>query len=99
MNIYVGNLPFSADDAQLKQLFGAHGEVKSVAIVTDVRTGRSRGFGFLEMATEEGGLAAISALNGTELGGRPLRVNEAKSHEKKPSGDFGGGGGGGRRRG
>lgn len=76
--IYVGNLPFSATEDELKGLFAAHGEVQSIALITDRGTGRPRGFGFVEMS-EEGAASAIAALDGTELGGRNLRVNEAKA--------------------
>jgi RNA recognition motif-containing protein len=89
--IYVGNLPFSATDEEIRGLFGAHGTVDSVALITDRDTGRPRGFGFVEMS--DGGDEAIEALNRTELGGRMLTVNEARPRE--PRG--GGGGGGGRR--
>ena len=89
--LYVGNLPFSATEDEIKQLFGQHGEVHSVALIMDRETGRPRGFGFIEM--DDGAVAAaISALNGHEMDGRNLRVNEAQ--ERKPRG--GGGGGGGR---
>ena len=90
--IYVGNLPFSATDAELTQLFGKHGTVHSVALINDRETGRPRGFGFVEMDDNEA-MAAISALNGYEMGGRNLRVNEAEDRRG------GGGGGGGRGRG
>ena len=89
-NIYVGNLPWSADDAALSELFSRHGEVISARVITDRDTGRSRGFGFVEMETADGE-AAISALNGYEMDGRALRVNEAQ--ERK---DNRGGGGRGR---
>ena len=85
--IYVGNLPFSATQSELEDLFGAHGTVESVALITDRETGRPRGFGFVEMDTD-GATAAIQALNGQEMGGRTLRVNEAQ-----PRRDSGGGGG------
>ena len=75
--IYVGNLPWSATDDQISQLFGQHGEVASVALITDRETGRPRGFGFIEME-DEAATAAISALDGHEMDGRPLRVNEAQ---------------------
>src|SRR5437763_13516074 len=95
-NIYVGNLSFEATAADLETAFAAHGTVQRAQIVTDRDTGRSRGFGFVEMS--EGGDAAIAALNGTQLGGRTLTVNEAKPREDKPrSGGGYGGGGGGRR--
>jgi RNA recognition motif-containing protein len=94
--IYVGNLPFSASEDQVRDLFSAHGDVTSVAIITDRETGRPRGFGFVEM--ESGAEAAIETLNGTEMDGRNLNVNEAKPREDRGGGG-GGGGGGGRDRG
>jgi RNA recognition motif-containing protein len=89
--IYVGNLSFNATDAELRDLFGRHGEVSSVSLITDRETGQPRGFAFVEM--ESGADAAISALDGSQLGGRTLKVNEARPRE-----DRGGGGGGGGRR-
>lgn len=85
--IYVGNLPFSADEAQVRQLFEQHGTVESVALINDRETGRPRGFGFVEMPRADA-QRAIQALNGKDMGGRPLRVNEAQERQ--------GGGGGGR---
>ena len=93
--IYVGNLPWRATDAQLTQLFGAHGDVTDARIVTDRETGRSRGFGFVTMANAEAAQNAIRALNGYSLEGRSLVVNEAREQQ----GSGGGGGGGGFRRG
>ena len=75
--IYVGNLPYSASEDELREMFGAHGEVQSVKLITDHNTGRPRGFGFVEM-DEETAQAAIDAINGQDMGGRPLRVNEAR---------------------
>ena len=75
--IYVGNLPFSATEEELNGLFAAHGDVESIALITDRDTGRPRGFGFVEMS-DEGAASAIAALDGTEMGGRSLRVNEAR---------------------
>ncbi|MBI5505402.1 MAG: RNA-binding protein [Deltaproteobacteria bacterium] len=92
--IYVGNLPFRATEDSLRQHFGQQGEVISVAIVTDRDTGQSRGFGFVEMADADAD-KAIAALDGSELEGRSLKVNEAKPREDNRS--RGGGGGGGRR--
>ncbi len=92
--IYVGGLPYSADDAQLSELFTPHGNVESVKVITDRFTGQSRGFGFVEMSTATEAQAAIAALDGTELGGRKLTVNEARPQEAR-SGKGGGGGGGG----
>ena len=91
--IYVGNLSFDATEDQIRDLFGAHGSVESVAIITDRATGRSRGFGFVEMTDDAEAAAAIEALNGTDLLGRALTVNEAR-----PRPERGGGGGGGRGR-
>jgi RNA recognition motif-containing protein len=80
--IYVGNLPFATTDEELEELFGKHGEVISAKVITDRETGRSRGFGFVEM--EEGADEAIRAFDGTEMGGRPLRVNEARERGGGP---------------
>ena len=77
MDIYVGNLPFSATEDEVRELFGAHGSVESVALITDRETGRSRGFGFVEM-DDDAARAAIEALNGADFGGRALTVNEAR---------------------
>ena len=79
--IYVGNLPFSSTEDEIRQLFAQYGTVSSVALITDRDTGAPRGFGFVEM--EEGGDEAISALNNLELGGRNLKVNEAKPREQR----------------
>jgi cold-inducible RNA-binding protein len=89
--IYVGNLAFSATEQELRDLFGQFGSVSSVALITDRETGQPRGFGFVEM--EDGADKAISQLDGKEVGGRTLKVNEAKPRESG-----GGGGGGGYRR-
>ena len=91
--IYVGNLPWRATDAQLSQLFGNHGDVVDAKIVTDRETGRSRGFGFVTMASDEAAQAAIRALNGYSLEGRSLVVNEAREQSGGGGGGFGGGGG------
>ena len=103
LKIYVGGLPYSTSEAELSDLFGAHGTVESVKIITDKFTGQSRGFGFVEMSSGEEGNAAIAAMNGTELGGRTLTVNEARPQEPRSPGGrggFGGGrGGGGNKRG
>ena len=80
--IYVGNLPFSATENEVRDLFAAHGEVSSVNLITDRETGRPRGFGFVEM--ESGAENAISALNNTQMGGRSLVVNEARPREPRP---------------
>jgi len=94
-NIFVGNLDFNTSEDELRQLFEAHGQVDRVAIMTDRDTGRSRGFGFVEMSSAEDGEKAIAALNGSQVGGRTLNVNEARP---KPERSGGGGGGGGRGR-
>ena len=91
-NIFVGNLDFNTGEDELRQLFEQYGQVDRVAIMTDRDTGRSRGFGFVEMANAEDGEKAIAALNGSQVGGRTLNVNEAR-----PKTDRGGGGGGGGR--
>ena len=96
--IYVGNLPWRATDAQLTQLFSAHGEVSEARVVTDRETGRSRGFAFVSMATAEAARAAIAALNGHNLEGRALVVNEANEQRSGGGGGGSGGGGGGGRR-
>jgi RNA recognition motif-containing protein len=83
--IYIGNLPFSATEAEVRALFEAHGEVRSVNLINDRETGRPRGFGFVEM-DEEAAKAAIAALDGSEMGGRNLRVNEARPREGRPGG-------------
>jgi len=97
--IYVGNLPWSTTSAELEAIFSPHGAVRSAEVISDRETGRSRGFGFVEMETDEGLQAAISALNGHEMNGRPLTVNEARERTPRPGGGGGGGGrpgGGGR---
>jgi len=94
--IYVGNLPWSTTSADLEAMFAEHGAVRSAEVISDRETGRSRGFGFVEMESEEGMQAAVSALNGLELNGRPLTVNEARERTPRPAGGGGGGGGGGR---
>jgi RNA recognition motif-containing protein len=90
--LYVGNLPYSATSEELNQLFGTHGAVKSADVIMDRETGRSKGFGFVEMGSDAEAKAAIAALNGHQMGGRALTVNEAKPREDR--GGFGGGGGG-----
>ena len=98
--IYVGGLPYSATEQQLSDLFGAQGAVASARIITDKFTGQSRGFGFVEMSSDSEAQAAISALNGSDMGGRTLTVNEARPQEPRAGGGGGGrggfGGGGGR---
>ena len=78
INIYVGNLAFDSNEADLKGLFATYGEVESAKVIVDQFTNKSRGFGFIEMTNREEGLKAIQALDSTDLGGRPLKVNEAK---------------------
>src|SRR5438045_809919 len=101
--LYVGNLSYNVDSSELEQLFGAHGTVQSAEVISDRMTGRSKGFGFVEMSTDEEAQAAITALNGQDNNGRALTVNEAKPREDRPrpgggggGGGYGGGGGGGR---
>ncbi len=93
-NIYVGNLPYTSNDEELRELFGQYGTVLNVRIVNDRQTGRSRGFGFVEMEDAAGGQAAIENLHGRDYGGRSLTVNEAQPRQE---GGGGGGGGGGHR--
>lgn len=90
MKLYVGNLSFDTSESQLREMFSAHGEVTSAALVMDRDTGRPRGFGFVEFVDSASANAAITALNGTNVGGRDLTVNEAKARESRT------GGGGGR---
>jgi len=89
-NIFVGNLSFNTNEEDLRQAFEGYGQVDRVSILTDRETGRSRGFGFVEMTNDEDGEKAIAALNGSQFGGRTINVNEAR-----PKSDRGGGGGGG----
>ncbi len=95
--IYVGNLPFSADEAAVRALFSQHGTVESVALINDRDTGRPRGFGFVEMSKSDAS-RAIQSLNGFDMDGRPLRVNEAQEKGAGGGSRGGGGGGGGPRR-
>ena len=97
--LYVGNLPYTATSTDLEQLFGQHGAVQSAEVISDRETGRSKGFGFVQMGSDDEAQAAIAALNGQDFGGRNLTVNEAKPREDRPRGGGGGrdgGGGGGR---
>src|SRR6185369_14290046 len=101
--LYVGNLSYQVDSSELEQLFAQHGQVVSAQIINDRDTGRSKGFGFVEMGTDEEAQAAIAALNGQQHGGRALTVNEARPREERGprsggggGGGYGGGGGGGR---
>lgn len=91
--LYVGNLSYGVSSAELEQMFSAHGQVDSAEVVMDRSTGRSKGFGFVEMSSDDEAQAAIAALNGNEHGGRNLTVNEARPREER-SGGYGGGGGG-----
>jgi cold-inducible RNA-binding protein len=90
--LYVGNLPYNAAEPELRALFEQVGEIADVTVITDRETGRSKGFGFVEMATEEGAQEAIRRFNGFQMNNRPLTVNEARPREERS-----GGGGGGRR--
>jgi RNA recognition motif-containing protein len=94
MKLYVGNLAFETTGDDLKTLFAEAGTVESVSLIEDRETGRSRGFGFVEMQTKEEGTAAVEKFNGTEFGGRPLKVNEAKPRENRTQRYSGGGGSG-----
>src|SRR5436305_15152818 len=93
--LYVGNLSYNVDSSELQQLFAQHGTVTSAEVISDRMTGRSKGFGFVEMSSDEEAQAAIAALNGQENGGRSLTVNEAKPREERSGGGGGGGGRGG----
>lgn len=96
--LYVGNLSYNVTSADLQSLFSAHGSVTSAQVIEDRDAGRSKGFGFVEMSSDEEAARAITALNGQDHGGRALTVNEAKPRENRGggSGGYGGGGGGGR---
>jgi len=93
MKLYVGNLAFQTNSQQLQELFAQAGTVESASVVEDRDTGRSRGFGFVEMSSKEEGEAAIAQFNGKEVNGRSLNVNEAKPRENRGFGGNGGGGG------
>jgi RNA recognition motif-containing protein len=99
MKLYVGNLSFETSSSDLETLFTQMGTVESASVVEDRDTGRSRGFGFVEMSSKEEGNAAISEFNGKEVNGRSLTVNEAKPRENRAGGGGGFGGGGNRRSG
>ena len=92
--LYVGNLSYGTTGSDLEQVFGQHGSVRSAEVIADRETGRSKGFGFVQMGSDDEAQAAIAALNGQQHDGRALTVNEAKPREDRPRG--GGGGGGGR---
>src|SRR5918994_4745499 len=96
MKLYVGNLAFETTSGDLQTLFAQAGTVESVSLIEDRETGRSRGFGFVEMSNKEEGAAAIQQFNGKEVGGRALNVNEAKPREERGGGNRGGFGGGGK---
>ena len=98
-NIFVGNLSFNTNEDELRQMFEGYGQVDRVSILTDRDTGRSRGFGFVEMTSDEDGEKAITALNGSQFGGRTINVNEARPKSDRGGGGGGFGGGGGRGRG
>ena len=91
--LYVGGLPYSVSDGKLEELFSAHGTVESARVITDRMTGRSKGFGFVEMSSQSEAEAAIETLNGTDLEGRNITVNEARPRTER-GGSRGGGGGG-----
>src|SRR5437762_1654070 len=94
--LYVGNLPYGFGDSELQQMFGSHGTVQSAQVIMDRDTGRSKGFGFVEMSSDQEAQAAIAALNGKDVDGRSLTVNEARPKtEGGGRGGYGGGGGGG----
>ncbi len=92
--LFVGNLPYETMDQDLEALFGEAGQVETVSVMRDRMTGRARGFAFVEMASDEDAQKAITQLNGHQLGGRALTVNEARPQEVRPGGGFGGAGGG-----
>lgn len=93
--LYVGNLTYSVSDSDLEQMFGAHGSVQSAQVIMDRDTGRSKGFGFVEMGSDQEAQAAIAALNGKDMDGRTLTVNEARPREERSSGGNRGGNRGG----
>jgi len=95
--LYIGNLGYDVTSADLEQLLGQHGTVESAQVIQDKMTGRSKGFGFVEMSTDQEAQAAIAALNGKDNGGRALTVNEARPREDRGNRGGGGGGGGGSR--
>ena len=94
--LYVGGLPYSVTEDQLRDIFAAHGTVESAVVISDRMTGRSKGFGFVEMGSQEEAQTAMDNLNQTQLEGRSLTVNEAKPRQPRTGGGGGGGGGGGR---
>ena len=96
--LYVGNLPYEVGETELQELFGRVGPVESVTVMRDQMTGRARGFGFVEMSSDDDAQKAITELNSSQLGGRSLTVNEARPKAARSGGGFDGGGGGGRGR-
>lgn len=98
MNIYVGNLSYNLTEQELRDIFSEYGEVSSVNIITDKYTGQSKGFGFIEMPNQAEAEEAIAAINETSVGGRNIKVNEARPREERPRGDRPRGGGSGRPR-
>ena len=92
MNIYVGNLPYSVQEDELRKAFENYGEVTNVSLIKDRFTGEPRGFGFVEMASRDEGMEALAGLNGTDFGGRTLKVNEARPREERRGGRGGDGG-------
>lgn len=97
--LYVGNLSYNVNNSQLEKIFAVHGAVESAHVITDRETGRSKGFGFVEMGTDQQAQAAITALHGSEIDGRSLTVNEARPQDEKSRGGFGAGAGAGAGRG
>ena len=91
--LYVGNLSYETSSSDLETMFEAHGTVESAQVINDRDTGRSKGFGFIEMSSDDEAQAAVTALNGQDCGGRALKVNEAKPRENRGGGGYGGGGG------
>ena len=98
VKIYAGNLSFDTTETEIRELFGQYGEVDTVTLITDRETGRPRGFGFIEMRDDKSAREAIGALDGKEVGGRNLKINEARPRTERAGGGGGGGGGGGRSR-
>ena len=95
--LYVGGLPYSVDDAQLNEMFASYGEILSAKVIQDKFSGRSKGFGFVEISDDAAAQKAIDEVNGKDIGGRSITVNEARPMTPRPSGGGGGGFGGGRR--
>ena len=94
MRIYVGNLPWSVDNDSLRDMFSSYGDVADAVVIRDRETGRSRGFGFVDLSDDEAGNSAIEAMHGTEIEGRDLVVNQAQERKERNGGGGGGGGGG-----